>query len=83
MMNGAITMTDEQWAELCVRVRGMYEWAQVLIGETSNARAGDVFSALDADLRALIAEVDDANTRARYTALAAADQLDLFGEGQL
>ena len=33
---------------------------------------------LDADLRLLIAEIDDANTRAAYMALAADDQLGLF-----
>ena len=77
MMNGAITMTDEQWAELRARVQWLMEMAET----APEPGAPDTLRSVQCDLNTLFDLIDDANTRARYMALAAADQLGLFGGG--
>ena len=70
-----ITMTEETWDELCSMVHALAELATEWCDDREQA-AGVKATCVDVD--ALIAEIDDANTRERYMALAAKDQLGLF-----
>lgn len=84
-MTETITMPAETWAELKTRIADMEslwdrtdgrkpaEWTPDELMDNA-ALADDYISALIW----LVAEVDDNNTRARYMALAADDQLPLF-----
>ena len=68
-----ITMTEAQWNELKARIAFSLECMEILREEGySQVKAASV------DLRAQLAEIDDANTRAAYMALAADDQMSLF-----
>jgi len=74
-----ITMTADTWNELCSTVHALAEQAALLADDWCHDReqAGAVYATC-ADVNALLAAVDDTNTRARYMALAADDQLGLF-----
>ena len=65
-----ITMTEETWNELKARIETALDFPAF--------SALRVMSAVADDLRAQLAEIDDANTRERYMALAADAQLSLF-----
>ena len=72
-----ITMSEETWNELKARVEVAIEWVEALADCTALYERR-VLIGMSTDLRALMAEVDDANTRQRYMALAADDQMSLF-----
>ena len=69
-----ITMTEAQWNELCSMLHALAEVAT----EWCDSREQSVVDAAYVDAQLLMAEIDDANTRARYMALAADAQLSLF-----
>ena len=71
-----ITMTEETWNELKARATLAMDYVQAFVDCTRYDRR--VLNGIDTDLRALLGEIDDANTRAAYMALAAKDQLGLF-----
>jgi hypothetical protein len=71
-----VTMTEGNWEELKARIVLALDCADALAEYALEDRR--VLNQVSADLCALIAEVDDANTRERYMALAAKDQLGLF-----
>ncbi len=81
-----ITMTADQWAELRSTIRILSEfWGVSADGVPLYDLPADELRSLayaancyHADVNALLAAVDDANSRARYMALAADDQLGLF-----
>ena len=73
-MPNAITLTGEQWTELRARVQWLMEMAE----DAPEPGGPDTLRSVQYDLNTLFDEVDDANARAAYMALAAADQLDLF-----
>ena len=74
-----ITMTADTWNELCSTIHALAEQAALMAADWCHDReqAGAVYATC-ADVNALLAAVDDANSRARYMALAADDQMDMF-----
>ena len=70
-----ITMTEAQWNELCSMVHAL---AELATGWCHDREQWAILKATSVDVDALIAEIDDANTRAAYMALAADAQLSLF-----
>ena len=74
-----ITMTADTWNELQAECAALVEQARLMAADWCSDReqAGAVYATC-ADVNALLAAVDDANSRARYMALAADDQLGLF-----
>jgi hypothetical protein len=69
-----ITMELATWNELKAKALALAEIAT----ERTTGSMQDTALAMEGDLIWLLGEVDDANTRAAYMALAADDQMSLF-----
>jgi len=84
-MTDTITISAETWAELKAGIAALEALWNIMDGRQASEWTADELmdkatsaGYMGYDLCEIIAEVDDANTRAAYMALAADDQLPLF-----